>query len=40
MYTKYIWQGSVALLSGALKPQQLLGQLEAATEAFQKGHKR
>jgi ABC-type glycerol-3-phosphate transport system substrate-binding protein len=38
MYTKYIWQGSVALLSGALKPQQLLSQLEAATVAFQKSH--
>jgi ABC-type glycerol-3-phosphate transport system substrate-binding protein len=38
MYTKYIWQGSVALLSGALKPAQLLSQLEAATEAFQKSH--
>jgi hypothetical protein len=38
MYTKYIWQGSVGLLADALKPQQLLRQLEAATEAFQKSH--
>jgi hypothetical protein len=40
MYTKYIWQGSTALFSGALTPKQLLGQLEAATEAFQKSHPR
>jgi hypothetical protein len=38
MYTKYIWQGSVGLFSGAITPTQLLGQLEAATEAFQKSH--
>jgi ABC-type glycerol-3-phosphate transport system substrate-binding protein len=38
MYTKYIWQGSVGLFSGAITPTQLLGQLESATEAFQKSH--
>lgn len=38
MYTKYIWQGSTALFSGALTAQALCAQLEAATEAFQKSH--
>jgi raffinose/stachyose/melibiose transport system substrate-binding protein len=38
MYTKYIWQGSVGLLSGAVTPIKLLSQFEAATEAFQKSH--
>jgi hypothetical protein len=40
MYTKYIWQGSTGLFAGALTPKQLLGQLETATEAFQKSHPR
>jgi len=39
MYTKYIWQGSTALFSNALTAQALCAQLEAATEAFQKGHR-
>ena len=38
MYTKYIWQGSTGLFSGAITPTQLLGQLEAATAAFQSSH--
>jgi ABC-type glycerol-3-phosphate transport system substrate-binding protein len=38
MYTKYIWQGSTGLFAGAVTPTQLLGQLETATEAFQKSH--
>lgn len=38
MYTKYIWQGSVGLFSGAITPTQLLGQLETATEVFQRSH--
>jgi raffinose/stachyose/melibiose transport system substrate-binding protein len=38
MYTKYIWQGSTGLFSGAITPKQLLSQFEAATEAFQKSH--
>jgi len=38
MYTKYIWQGSVGLFSGAITPTQLLSQLEAATETFQRSH--
>jgi ABC-type glycerol-3-phosphate transport system substrate-binding protein len=38
MYTKYIWQGSVGLFSGAITPTQVLSQLEAATEAFLKSH--
>lgn len=38
MYTKYIWQGSTALFSGALTAPALCAQLEAATESFQKSH--
>jgi raffinose/stachyose/melibiose transport system substrate-binding protein len=33
LYTKYIWQGSTALLTGALTPEQLLQQLENDTVA-------
>ncbi len=33
LYTKYIWQGSTALLTGALAPEKLLGQLESGTVA-------
>lgn len=36
IYTKYIWQGSVGLMSGAVTPEQLAQQLETATEAVQK----
>jgi ABC-type glycerol-3-phosphate transport system substrate-binding protein len=36
IYTKYIWQGSVGLMSGAVTPEQLAHQLETATEAQQK----
>lgn len=35
LYTKYIWQGSTALLTGSLTPEKLLQQLEAATVAAQ-----
>ena len=31
LYTKYIWQGSTALLTGALTPEKLLAQLESGT---------
>lgn len=33
LYTKYIWQGSTALLTGSLTPAQLAKQLEDGTEA-------
>lgn len=33
LYTKYIWQGSTALLTGSLTPAKLLQQLETATIA-------
>jgi ABC-type glycerol-3-phosphate transport system substrate-binding protein len=33
LYTKYIWQGSTALLTGSLTPAKLLQQLENATVA-------
>jgi ABC-type glycerol-3-phosphate transport system substrate-binding protein len=36
IYTKYIWQGSVGLMSGAVTPAQLAQQLETATVAAQK----
>lgn len=39
IYSKYIWQGSVGLMSGALSPQQLAQQLETATEAAQSTNK-
>jgi raffinose/stachyose/melibiose transport system substrate-binding protein len=39
IYSKYIWQGSVGLMSGAVTPEQLAGQLETATEAAQKANK-
>jgi raffinose/stachyose/melibiose transport system substrate-binding protein len=35
IYPKYIWEGSVGLMSGALTPAQLASQLEAATVADQ-----
>jgi len=38
IYTKYIWQGSVGLMSGDITPQQLAQQLETATEAAQKAN--
>jgi ABC-type glycerol-3-phosphate transport system substrate-binding protein len=38
IYTKYIWQGSVGLMSGDITPQQLAEQLESATEAAQKAN--
>ncbi|MHB1778057.1 MAG: hypothetical protein ACYCU7_19050 [Acidimicrobiales bacterium] len=36
IYPKYIWEGSVGLMSGALTPAGLAHQLEAATVAAQK----
>lgn len=38
IYTKYIWQGSVGLMSGDVTPEQLAQQLESATEAAQKAN--
>jgi raffinose/stachyose/melibiose transport system substrate-binding protein len=38
IYTKYIWQGSVGLMSGDITPEQLAQQLETATEAAQKAN--
>ena len=35
IYTKYIWQGSVGLMSGDITPEQLAQQLEDATAAAQ-----
>jgi ABC-type glycerol-3-phosphate transport system substrate-binding protein len=35
IYTKYIWQGSVGLMSGDLSPQKLASQLEQATAQAQ-----
>jgi raffinose/stachyose/melibiose transport system substrate-binding protein len=35
IYTRYIWQGSVGLMSGAVTPDQLAQQLETATVAAQ-----
>jgi raffinose/stachyose/melibiose transport system substrate-binding protein len=40
MYPKYIWEGSVGLMSGALTPAQLARQLEAATLADQAADKK
>jgi ABC-type glycerol-3-phosphate transport system substrate-binding protein len=39
IYSKYIWQGSVGLMSGAVSPDVLAGQLETATAAAQKADK-
>ncbi|MCU1526635.1 MAG: hypothetical protein JWP75_398 [Frondihabitans sp.] len=39
IYSKYIWQGSVGLMSGSLTPEQLAQQLESATEAAQQTNK-
>ncbi|BDZ47980.1 sugar ABC transporter substrate-binding protein [Frondihabitans sucicola] len=35
IYTRYIWQGSVGLMSGSVSPDQLAQQLEQATVAAQ-----